>query len=421
MVRLQLDTAQRFSCQQSGRCCRQPWEVAVSRSEVEAYRREQAGRWFREKVVGDEGAAADPFERLPGLASRFYRIRKRDDGACGFLSPAGRCRIHEELGGRRKPLTCRTFPWRLHPTPQGVVVTASFSCPTVVAQQGLTVGEQRSELRALHAEWAASRAEPERPVRLSRRRSLPASALVTLREVLGEMLERRGPGGAPDLRRNVGRMARTLEDLSRYRVQRLSDERLSEYLELTGRFAAKSDEPLPPRPPSRVARLLFRGLVFAVGAVRERLGAGEAGSLLKLRLARMLAHVHGVGPPVAGIDIAAVRRTPVPFEKEGLRRLAHGYLRAHLATLGTGRSPVVEELGLAVGLLNAACAFAAMRASAEASAVTEQHLAEALMEASDCNAEGGRLSRLVGFLAGGVESLYLFEAGLTPAPERAAA
>jgi Fe-S-cluster containining protein len=415
MVRLQLDPALRFSCQQSGRCCRQPWEVAVSRSEVEGYRRDEAGRWFRERLAAAEGTAADPFERLPGLASRFYRIRKRDDGACGFLSPQGRCRLHEELGARRKPLTCRTFPWRLHPTPHGVVVTASFSCPTVVAQQGLTAGEQRSELRTLQVEWAASRGEPERPVRLSKRRLLPGPALATLRDVLGELLDRRGPGGAPDLRRNVGRIARTLEDLSRYRVQRLSDERLSEYLELTGRFAAKSDKPLPPRPPSRVARLLFRGLVFAVGAVRERLRTGGGDSPLRLRLVRMLAHVHGLGPPVAGLDIVAARRTPVRLESEGLRRVAHGYLRAHVASVGTGRSPVVEELGMAVGLLNAACAFAAMRASAEGSDVTEQHLAEALMEASDCNAEGGRLGRLVGFLAGGVESLYLFESGFAPA------
>jgi len=412
MVRLQLDTAQRFSCQQTGRCCRQPWEVAVSASEVEGYRRETVGRWFRERVGAEEGAAADPFERLPGLASRFYRIRKRDDGACGFLSPGGRCRLHEELGSRRKPLTCRTFPWRLHPTPEGVVVTASFSCPTVVAQQGLTAGEQRSELRALQAEWAATRAEPERPVRLSKRRTLPGPALVTLRGVLGEMLDRRGPGGAPDLRRNVGRMARTLEDFSRYRVQRLSDERLSEYLELTGRFAARSDKPLAPRPPTRVGRLLFRGLLFAVGAIRERFRAGVSGSPLKLRLGQSLAHVNGLGPPVAGIDMGALRRTPVPLGEERLRRLAHGYLRAHIATLGTGRSPVVDELGLAVGLLNAACALAAMQASAEGHTVSENHLAEALMEAADCHAAGGRLGRLVGFLAGGVESLYLFESGL---------
>lgn len=412
MPRLHLDAAQRFTCRQTGRCCRQPWEVAVSVGEVEAFRAAEAGRWFRERLSGEEGAARDPFERLPGLASRFYRIRKRDDGACGFLSPAGACRIHEELGGRRKPLTCRTFPWRLHPTPEGVVVTASFSCPTVVAQEGLTAGEQRSELRALQAEWAASRPEPEQPVRLSKRRRLPAPALRTLREVLLEMLDRPGPGGAPDLRRNVGRMARTLEDLTRHRVQRLADDRLSEYVELTGRFAARSDKPPPPRPPSGVARLLFRGLVFAVAAVRERLAVAP-GSPFKLRVLRILAHAHGLGPPVAGVDMAAAFR-PVALEQPGLRRLVHGYLRAHVATVGTGRQSVVEELGLAVGLLNAACAFAAMRATAEGTAVGEQHLAESILEASDCNAEGGRLSRLVGFLAGGVESLFLFEAGLQP-------
>jgi hypothetical protein len=161
-----------------------------------------------------------------------------------------------------------------------------------------------------------------------------------------------------------------------------------------------------------VARLLFRGLLFAVAAIRERFRASASGSPLKLRLVQTLAHVNGLGPPVAGLDMAAMRRTPVRLDSEKLRRMAHGYLRAHVATLGTGRSPVLDELGLAVGLLNAACALAAMRASAEGTAVTDQHLAEALMEASDCHAAGGRLGSLVGFLAGGVESLYLFEAGL---------
>jgi hypothetical protein len=119
--------------------------------------------------------------------------------------------------------------------------------------------------------------------------------------------------------------------------------------------------------------------------------------------------------------MSAVTRTPVPLQEEPLRRLVHGYLRAHVATLGTGRRPVVEELGLAVGLLHAASALAAMKASAEGERVGPQHLAEALLEASDCNAAGGRLGRLVGFVAGGLESLYLFEEGFTTAHQGGAA
>ena len=45
----------------------------------------------------------DPFEGIPGVPG-LQRIRKRADGACGFLSPDNRCRIHEELGAAKKPL-----------------------------------------------------------------------------------------------------------------------------------------------------------------------------------------------------------------------------------------------------------------------------------------------------------------------------
>ena len=72
------------------------------------------------------------------------RIRKRADGACGFLSADNRCRIHEELGAAKKPLTCRLFPYAFHTAADGVVVTASFGCPTIVANEGPLIGTGES-------------------------------------------------------------------------------------------------------------------------------------------------------------------------------------------------------------------------------------------------------------------------------------
>ena len=70
---------------------------------------------------------------MPGL----HRIRKRADGACGFLSDDNRCRIHEELGAAKKPLTCRLFPLRLSSRlATNIIVTASFNCPTIAANEG---------------------------------------------------------------------------------------------------------------------------------------------------------------------------------------------------------------------------------------------------------------------------------------------
>src|SRR5262249_57012060 len=89
-----------------------------------------------------------------------YRLRKRPDGACGFLSPAGLCRIHEELGADKKPLACRLFPFRFHPAEGAPLVTASFSCPTVVANTGALLGEQQKELAGLRRDWQGETPEP---------------------------------------------------------------------------------------------------------------------------------------------------------------------------------------------------------------------------------------------------------------------
>src|SRR6266446_5316914 len=104
-----LPSEQHFTCAQCGRCCHRT-TVPITLEEAEALRKAGAARWFDEGDIAKadlsrrsaEGARADPFEAIPGHAP-LLRIRKRAGGACGFLSPEGRCRIHEELGADRKP------------------------------------------------------------------------------------------------------------------------------------------------------------------------------------------------------------------------------------------------------------------------------------------------------------------------------
>ena len=106
-VQLLLSSEQRFTCAQCGRCCHRT-TVPVTVEEADALRRAGAAKWFDEGGVGDvsrrsaDGAKADPFEDIPKHAG-LLRIRKRADGACGFLTAEGRCRIHEVLGADRKP------------------------------------------------------------------------------------------------------------------------------------------------------------------------------------------------------------------------------------------------------------------------------------------------------------------------------
>jgi hypothetical protein len=294
------------------------------------------------------------------------------------------------------------------------VVTASFCCPTVTANQGTPLQDQERDLARLQGEWSRSYPEPEGEILFVPGRPIEGAALAALRSILRQMLDRPGAGGAPDLRASLDRMARYLEDLSRHRVLMLTPAAFAEYLELTGRYAARDERPFTPRPPSRLARVLFRGFLYAVVASRLQLEDRRHGGLrlgLRWRLARVLAHFHGLGPAVAGVDLGAARRASLDLGAPEVRGLAHNYLRASIETLGTGRRPVLEEIGLAVAFLGAGCVLAAMRTGQ--GSVDAATFAEGLMDAVDLtHAESsGLFGSMLGTLSGGVEALYLFASG----------
>src|SRR5438132_4295827 len=420
MVALRHYAEQRFTCAQCGRCCRRGWDIALTAGEVEGYRKAGAVAWYTETDTGTETGTVDPFEPLSDHAGHF-RIRKRADGACGFLSAENQCRIHEQLGGARKPLTCRLFPFRFHPVEGKAVLTASFACPTVVANVGEPVSAQLRALGGLHAEWSREFPEARRTVEFVAGRPLAPATLATLREVLRAMLDRPGPEGRRDLRASVGRMAALLDDLTRHRVLKLDTTRFAEYLDLTGRYAAASERPTPARRPSAVGRLLFRGFLFAVLAAREQIRAGQRGGLrlgLRARLARLLAHTHGLGPRVGDVDLRAARAVSRALDDPGASALVHHYLRAAIEDLGTGRRPVVDELAMAVALLDAALELAAMRAGQAGAAVIDADaLTAGLLDSMDvAHVEAdAAYGRVLGALAGGLDALFRFASGGTTA------
>jgi Fe-S-cluster containining protein len=415
MPALRFDPEQHFTCRQCARCCRRGWDIVVTPAESELYQTAKVERWYREEESSVEGTTRDPFE--PIGAPGYQRIRKRADGACGFLSSENRCRLHEELGAHSKPLSCQVFPFRFHPVADGApVVTASFCCPTVAANDGEALTLQARTLGGLQRAWARDHAEPAAVVELVAGRPVATVTVATLRSILREMLERRTAAGIIDLRTNVGRMARLLEDLSRHRVTALKPDALAEYVELTGRYAARSDKPAEARPPSALGRLLARGFLFVVAAAREQIQDGRGSGLrlgLRLRLLRLMLHTHGIGPGVGDVDLRAARRAGVDLAEPQVHALVFNYLRATIETLGTGRRPVVEEMAVAMAFLNTALVLAAMRAGRRGETLADAQAAtQALVEASDLtHTEAGLMARVVGLLSGGVESLYIFAAG----------
>jgi Fe-S-cluster containining protein len=405
---------QRFTCAECGRCCRRT-TVPVTAREAETYRKAEVERFFRESDDDPDGSTQDAFEPIPGHAP-LLRIRKRRDGACGFLTPEGRCRIHETLGADRKPLSCRLFPFRFHPAEsdgRDTVVTASFACPTVIANEGSTIASQKREIQALHTAWIRELPEAAATVELLSGHRAPRASLPLLRTTLCRILDRRGADGEPDLRANLRRIGALLEDLSRRRVVSLAPDDFVEYLRLTGGYAITNDNPAPARAPAGLARLLFRGFLLAALMVQLRLDPLLAPRPVALRvtLFRLLAHLHGLGPGAAGFNFGRAIGMRFCIEDPEVRAIAHRSLRAGFETLGTGRRAVVDEIAMIVAHLNAACVLGGMHAVSNGkSSVDAESFTQGLLESSDLSHAdaGGHLSTLLTTLSGGLEALYLF-------------
>ena len=349
------------------------------------------------------------FEPIPGLPS-LHRIRKRADGACGFLSEDNRCRIHQELGAGKKPLTSRLFPYAFHSSADGVIVTASFGCPTIVANDGplVAAAESRVALESLRKEWFAVDRPGAAPFQLVQGRAIATRSALQLREALLAMLKR----DSADLRDNIRRIAATLDDLTRSRVLALADADFAEYLALTVPHAAAKPDAPPVRQPGSIARLLQYGFLYTVTAIRadlEHPGQSRA-QLRRLRL-QLLAHFHGLAPGLERVRVRALKRTSVDINAPAIRPIVFHYLRAGLETMGSTGRPLVDELSIAASYLNASRALAVMNADAAGRDIDRQIFAEALMEASDVShAKNALLDWILRRFGAGTDALWCLAA-----------
>jgi hypothetical protein len=305
------------------------------------------------------------------------------------------------------------FPFRLHPAADAIVVTASFSCPTVAASSGerIGTGDALSAIKALRNEWFARHPYIGAALEFVPGRAIEADSLRILRECLLAMLDRAGGDGRPDLRANVLRMAHSLEDLGRHRVVGLEDAAFAEYLSLTTGHAATTNQPVALRPPSRVGRLLQHGFLFVVCAMRLRVENRHRSRMaIRLELLLLLAHFHRLAPARGRVNLRSLRGTRVDVNAPELQPIVRNYLRASIEALGSGERPALEQMSLAVSFLNAACVLAAMNAAAAGRPIDRSVFLEALTEAVELtHASGSRLlRRSLARLSAGVESLLTF-------------
>jgi len=143
-MRIELPTIQNWSCHNCGGCCRQHLiEITEEeRARIEDQNWPATEGWPVGQPIVEWHAG-------PSWKKR-YRLAHQADGGCVFLDKKGLCRIHAKFGEPAKPLACRVYPYALHPSAKGVTVSLRYSCPSVVANKGQAVTQQRADLEAIH-------------------------------------------------------------------------------------------------------------------------------------------------------------------------------------------------------------------------------------------------------------------------------
>jgi lysine-N-methylase len=136
--RFELPAGQNWSCHGCSDCCRGQLLIVLSAEEKQ--RIEQQNWTAVEGVDSSKMIVA-------GL--NHYRLGHQADGACVFLDPAGRCRIHAKFGEAAKPLACRLYPLVIHPAGKKLLVGLRFSCPSAAANKGKPMAEQGAEIQKL--------------------------------------------------------------------------------------------------------------------------------------------------------------------------------------------------------------------------------------------------------------------------------
>src|ERR1039458_1316619 len=138
--RIEMPAIQNWSCHGCTDCCRD--NLIVTLSPEEKLRIEKQNWTAAEGVDSDSMVVAD---------RDCFRLSHQSDGACVFLDPTGRCRIHAKFGEAAKPLACRLYPLVIHPAGKKLVVGLRFSCPSAAANRGRPMAGQGAEVQKLAA------------------------------------------------------------------------------------------------------------------------------------------------------------------------------------------------------------------------------------------------------------------------------
>lgn len=315
--RIEAPSLQNWSCHGCTACCR--GGLVIELSDDEKQRIERQG-WTKTDGV-------DPAKMFVPHKGHF-RLGHQEDGACVFLDPAGKCRIHARFGEAAKPRACRLFPLALHPVAKKIVVGVRFSCPSAAANSGPPLSAQTAGLADL-ARLVVPEGFMDFPApAILHEESLPWPDFMRFVSWLDHAMS---PGNLPvalKLRRALHALT-TVEQAQFDYITGSAAERILDALsqnaalELPAGAASTSADPST-APRMRMNKMLFRTLVFTYArrdSIQDLKSAG--GHRLRmlwgmLRFVRASGRLPAVIPGLKPVEFAAIERSfgPLPAKAE---------------------------------------------------------------------------------------------------------
>ena len=286
---LQLPTIQNWSCHNCSGCCRQHL-IEITEEERQ--------RILDQKWTVKDGVPDGPVVVPHGgsLFKKSWRLAHGSDGGCVFLNDDGLCRIHAKFGEAAKPLACRIYPYALHPAGKKVTVSLRFSCPSVVANLGKPVSENRDELKKIERLVVPENADKIPPPHVSKREQLDWPDTLKIVNALHELVTQDDEVGI------IERLYRALFVaglVGEAQFDVIRGARLGDFLDILAEAASGEELPEPAQP-AGVMQMQFRLLVahYARKDTVADLDAGLAGRWRLFRAATKFASGRGNAAPL---------------------------------------------------------------------------------------------------------------------------
>jgi lysine-N-methylase len=334
---IEIPTLQNWSCHGCTDCCRGALLIKIS---AEEKARLEKQNWTRESGV-------NPDEMIVSERG-YFRLGHQSDGACVFLDPAGRCRIHARFGDGAKPLACRLYPLAIHPMGDKVVVGIRFSCPSAAENRGHPLANRRAEIQKLAREVVPKDFQPGPPPSVATERGDYWNDF--LRFV--KWLEASMIGDAPMALKLV-RTLHWLGAVENGRLDQITGGGADEILEALFNNAREKVPALPENfAPSRFGRVFFRSAVFE-RARTVTIGDMSAAGRYRLKMLQAVVRfvvatkrTPALPPHLAGVEFAAIENFPgklSPASEEMLTRFFRVKIQSlHFTGAAFHNAPLIE-------------------------------------------------------------------------------